>query len=108
MAHSVRRPYFYVSPGKEPSPADRYLLLLQDLSDEVKAYDFNNASGIDKEHIEENYHSNSENEAKDLQDTDDLLDDDSDANESNYFMKIIYKTKTVKGKNIKKVSEIQK
>ncbi|GBM70826.1 hypothetical protein AVEN_69114-1 [Araneus ventricosus] len=80
-------------------PLNSYILVLQELSDEEKACDYINASDIvDKEHIEENYLSNLENEVSDLQDIKDLSDDDSDADESNYFMKTIYRTKTVIGK----------
>ncbi|GBM60820.1 hypothetical protein AVEN_162082-1 [Araneus ventricosus] len=83
-------------------PPDRYLLVWQELSEEEKACDYINASSvINKEHIEENYLSNSGNK-DDLQDFEDL----SDAKESNYFMKTIYKTKTVEGKKIKEVSMI--
>ncbi|GBM06806.1 hypothetical protein AVEN_173571-3 [Araneus ventricosus] len=81
-------------------PSDRYLLVLQELSDEEKTSDYINALDIiDREHIEENYTSNSENEVNGLQDIADLSDEESDANESN-FMKTIYKTKTVKASKI--------
>ncbi|GBL87222.1 hypothetical protein AVEN_270504-1 [Araneus ventricosus] len=78
---------------------DSHLLVLQELLDEEKACDYINASDIiDKEHIEENYLSNSENKVNNLQDIENLSDDNSDAKEFNYFMKTIYKTKTVEGK----------
>ncbi|GBN29917.1 hypothetical protein AVEN_253453-1 [Araneus ventricosus] len=70
---------------------DNFLIGLQELPDEEKACDYINASDtIDKEHIEENYLSNSKKEVNNLQDIEVLSDDDSDAKEFNYFMKTIY------------------
>ncbi|GBL58312.1 hypothetical protein AVEN_214234-1 [Araneus ventricosus] len=72
-------------------PPKRYLLVLQERYDEKKACDYVNASDIiDKERIEENCLPYSVNEVNDLQDIEDLSDDDSNAKESNYFMKTIY------------------
>ncbi|GBM89749.1 hypothetical protein AVEN_212719-1 [Araneus ventricosus] len=52
---------------KQIVPPDCYLLVLQEHSDEEKAYDYINTSNIvDKEHIDKNYLSNSENEVNDL------------------------------------------
>ncbi|GBN14146.1 hypothetical protein AVEN_222021-1 [Araneus ventricosus] len=84
---------------------DRYILVLQELSDEEKACDYINASDIiDKEHIEENYLSYSENEVNDLQDIEDLSDD----NDYNCFMKTISQTKLQISRKIKEVSGIHK
>ncbi|GBM15862.1 hypothetical protein AVEN_260136-1 [Araneus ventricosus] len=57
----------YISPLKEPNRASRSLPL--ELSAEEKARDYINALDItDKEHIKENYLSNSETEVNDFQD----------------------------------------
>ncbi|GBO22464.1 hypothetical protein AVEN_245363-1 [Araneus ventricosus] len=87
---------------------DCYLLVLQELSDEEKPCDYSNALDIiDKEHIEKKNLSNSENKVNDFQDIEDLSND-LDAKEFNYFMKTIYKTKTVTSKKIKEVLVIHK
>ncbi|GBL98122.1 hypothetical protein AVEN_84615-1 [Araneus ventricosus] len=89
-------PSGFASKKNQIVPPDCYRLVLQELSDEEKACDYINVSDIiDKEHIEENYLTNSENKINDLEDIEDLSDDDSDVKESNYFMKTIYKWKTV-------------
>nr|XP_022909613.1 piggyBac transposable element-derived protein 4-like [Onthophagus taurus] len=91
---------------------ERFQLVLQELTNEQEDSDNNNASDNDgEEYIEESDHlTDSEIDFNEVheEDTDDSPDNDPENNESNYFIKTIYKTKTVKGRKIKEVSEIHK